>query len=356
MDPFTALAISGGIQAGTSLLGASQANKAAKAGVAEQKRQFNIAMARLDALGIPSVEAQKILLTDPQLVGELVPEMEQDVADLEAQSAKIETDSRLKAAQMDALAAIQSRSKGLTPEDEIAIRSAREDIAGQLASQNADITRNMQQRGLGGAGMELAMKQAGGQSAMRQASEEADRLAALQYQAKMQALQQAGSMAGQMQGQEFSQKAAQAEAADAMAKFNLANQMGIAQRNIAARNAAQAGNLAQKQALEAQRASNRNQEEIQNKALLQQKFQNEYQKATGQNVISGQMGSASAQAGANQAANTMGMWSGIGQALGGLGSAYANYANSNSGNSVVGKNTTPAISSYWNKNPYGEDL
>lgn len=328
----TGAAIGGpaGIGIGASLGGAlgsifGDGDDTSEEALAEQKRQYNEMVARLNVIGVPSIEAQKIILTDPQLVGELIPEMQEEAKQLASQMTNVQVDPRLKQAQMDSLVAIQERTTGLTPEDEIAIRKVREDISGQAASQDADIIRNLQQRGLGGAGAELAMRQANSQSAQRQAAEEADILAAMQYQARMQALDQAGSMAGNLRSQEYGEKSTQAQALDNMSKFNLANQMNVSQQNVNARNAAQAANLAQRQSLESARAGNRNQEEINNKGLQQTYFSNQIAKATGQNNMQAQMNAANMQAAQNQAANNAARTSGLTQAIMGGAQAYGNY-------------------------------
>ena len=321
----TAMAIAGGLGAATNLIGSSKANEAAKKAQAAQDAAYARIVAQLEAIGVPSIEAQEIVLNDPQLVGELVPEMLPEVEALQSSMADVGTDPRLKQAQMDALSAIQERTTGLTPQDMIAMRQTKDAIAGQLQSQDANILQNMQQRGLGGSGMELMMRQGSGQSAQRQASEEADRLAAQQYAARMGALEQAGSMAGNLRSQDFGEQSAKASASDAMSKFNLQNKMGITASNIGARNQAQAANLSQKQILEGIRAGNRNQEEMTNKALIDQDYQNRLNKVKILTGAQTEQANAAAKAGATQAANTQGLWSSLGQSITGVGSAIADY-------------------------------
>jgi len=148
----------------------------------------------------------------------------------------------------------------------------------------------------------------------------------MQYNARMQALQQAGAMAGSMGQQEFAQDAQKAAAMDAMSRFNLENQMGIQQRNVAGRNMAQASNLATQQRLGEIATANRNQEAIHRAGLAQQTFQNQLQKAGLMGGVAVPFAKMQSDAGANQAANTMAMWSGIGSAIGGAGQGVAKYA------------------------------
>jgi hypothetical protein len=311
--------------AAANIYGSQQANKQARAAQAEQKRLIEEQIARLEAIGIPSEEAQKYVLRDPTLAGVLVPESEQDLGQIESQMQEIQGDPRLKQAQMDALASIQARSQGLTPEDLIQIRKTRQDISGQLANQDANIVQNLQQRGMGGSGVELAMRQAGGQRALAQASDDADSLAAMQYNARMQALQQAGAMAGSIGQQEFAQDAQKAAAMDAMSRFNLDNQIGMQQRNVAGRNMAQASNLATKQRLGEIGTANRNQEAIHQAGLAQQTFDNQLRKTGAMGGVAIPYAGMVGDAGATQASNTMKMWGGIADAVSGVGQGVASY-------------------------------
>lgn len=324
-DPLTIAAIMGGASIASNLIGGSQTNKQAKRAEAAARAIYDERMAKLAALNIPTIEAQKIVLQDPELAGILAPQLEAQAEQLESQLAGIEVDPRLKRAQMDALSSIQERTTGLTPEDIIQIQNTRRDIAGDMRAQDANIVQNLEQRGLGGAGIEVAMRQAGGQRAQSQASDEADRLAQMQYNAKMGALQQAGSMAGQLRGQEFGEKQTTASAADAIAQFNLANRMGVSGRNIDRANQAQAGNLAQKQRLVDIRAGNTNQAEIHNKGLIQQDFQNKLQIEGIRGGVATNQANLAMQTGANQVANTSGMWGGISDVFSGAGKAYLDY-------------------------------
>ena len=310
--PGMGTAIGGAIGGAMGYFSGSGSEKAAEAEAKRINAMREAAARELEAIGIPSIESQRIILENPRLMGELIPEMRAEADQLASAMNEIGTDPRLKDAQMEALASIQERTTGLTPEDEIAMRSTRENVAGQLASADKDIVQNMEQRGMGGSGMELAMRQAGGQSAMRQASEEADRLASMQYQAKMQAMEQAGQMAGGLRTQDFNEQAQKAQSQDAISKFNTTNRMNVDAANVGARNQAQASNLATRQALESQRAGNRNQEEIHNKGLFRDQFDMGIAKASGQNQVAGRQATTAATAGANQAANSVAMWKGIG--------------------------------------------
>jgi len=318
-------AVVGGL---SSYFGSKSASKKAKAAEAEARRLYEEQRQMWMSLGLPDKEASMYALENLTSAGVLVPESEKDLGQLQSQMEDIQGDPRLKQAQMDALASIQARSQGLTPEDLIQIRKTRQDISGQLANQDANIVQNLQQRGMGGSGVELAMRQAGGQRALAQASDDADSLAAMQYNARMQALQQAGAMAGSMGQQEFAQDAQKAAAMDAMSRFNMDNQMGRQQRNVAGRNMAQAANQANEQRIRDANTGFRH-DEAKNKANWgQQNFLNQVMKLQGATGQTGNFAKLISDSGANKAANETAMYNAFGDAFKGVATAAGKYYDS----------------------------
>jgi hypothetical protein len=156
------------------------------------------------------------------------------------------------------------------------------------------------------------------QQAAQQMSEQGDRQASMSFQNKMNALQQLGNLSGQQRGQEYGEKSDKARAQDVFSQFNRQAAMGTQQRNVDRQNQAQQSNLQTKQGLENMRSQLANQQELHNKGLIQQDFQNRLQKAGGQ---SGQYQSF-AQAEQQTAANKAKM---VGDIIGG-GSKFAGAA------------------------------
>jgi len=115
--------------------------------------------------------------------------------------------------------------------------------------------------------------------AQSRAGEEADKIAAMNYNAKMSALQGAGNMAGSMQQAQFGRDMNKAGQLDAISKFNQANQINLGQRNVDRSNTAQTGNLNAKQNIENVRAANANTQEMHNTGLIQQDYDNRLEKA-----------------------------------------------------------------------------
>lgn len=83
----------------------------------------------------------------------------------------------------------------------------------------------------------------------------------------MAALGQQANLASGMQQQQLGLAGQKASAADAIAQFNTQQRMGVQSQNLAAR-----------QAIANQTAATKNQQEMYNKALIQQQFQNELAK------------------------------------------------------------------------------
>ena len=301
-----------------SIVGGYLASKAAKEAEAQRAAFTEKAIAELEKVGVPSVEAQKIALETPELVFNYAPQLEKDFPTLRSHFEQIEVDPRLKEAQSQALTGIQERAEmGLTPEEQAQLNSLRRQTGQQFKSQQEGILQQMEQRGLGGSGAELAAQLAGSQAGTQRAAEESDRLAAMQFQAKQAALAQLANVAGGIRGQEFGEQATQAGGMDAISQFNASQQSETQRRNIDSMNQAKLMQEQLKQQLEGQDVQTSNVQEQYNKGLLQQDYQNKLEKAKGLAAAYTGAGQAAAQAGANQASNIAQIGSGVGQLAGG---------------------------------------
>lgn len=239
---------------------------AGKSEMEESAKLMQDNIARLQAIGIPTVEAQKIALTNPELVGML----EAEVLGPSALQG-VQEDPRLKAAQMSALEEVSGLAQtGLGAEDRAAFNQLRRQASGMAQAQKATTLQQMQERGMGDSGASLVAQLQSGQAAADTAAQQGDRLAAEAASARRQALGQQSSMAAQMQQQQLGLAGQKASAADAIAQFNAQQRMGVQSQNLAAR-----------QAIANQTAATKNQQEMYNKGLIQQQFQNQMAKATG---------------------------------------------------------------------------
>jgi hypothetical protein len=244
------------------LLGGSSGKKEMK----EATRLMQDNIARLEAIGIPTIEAQRIALEAPELVGTLQAEFLGPSAFQE-----IQEDPRLKGAQLAALEEMTQITKtGLGAADRLALEEIRRQAAGQAQAQRATALQQMQERGTLDSGASLVAQLGAGQQAADTAAMQGMRQAAQAQQARMAALGQQGNMAAQMQGQQLGLAGQKASAADSIAQFNAQQRMGVQSQNLAAR-----------QGIANQGVATRNQQEMYNKGLTQQQFQNQMAKATG---------------------------------------------------------------------------
>jgi hypothetical protein len=303
--------IAGNIAGG--IMGGKQAKQAAAQEAAFREKAF----AELTKLKIPPIEAQKIILETPNLVFDYVPQLEVDFPEIKSAMTEIQSDPRLKDAQMTALAGIQERAMmgGLSPEEQAELNAMRRGTAQQAQSQQQSILQEMEAMGRGGSGSELMARLASTQAATQRAGEESDRLAAMSFQAKQAALGNLANVSGNIREQDFGEQAKVATAADEIARFNQQNRATTQQRNVGSMNQAQLQREGLKQDLESQRVAARQQEEVSNKGLIQQDYQNKLNLAQAKAAALTGQGQAAGQAGATQAANTTKMASGIGDSL-----------------------------------------
>lgn len=239
---------------------------AGKSEMAESNKLLKDNVAKLEAIGIPTIEAQKIALETPELVEPLVAEQMGPSAMQE-----IAMDPRLQAAQRAALDEITGLGQtGLGAEDRAAFNQMRRQAAGAAEAQQASTMREMASRGMLDSGAQLAAQLQAGQSAGDRMSQEGDRIAAAASEARRAALGQQANLAAQMSAADLGLKKQKASVADVINQFNTQNRQSVAGAN---------------KTYQIGRASNianiENQQEIANKALQQQQFQNKIQKAGG---------------------------------------------------------------------------
>lgn len=146
--------------------------------------------------------------------------------------ANISTDPRYRDAELAALSALEQQSKtGFTARDEADLARLEGEVNRQNRGRLGAIQQNMAARGMSGSGMDIAAQIAASQDAT-----ERQALAALEKNAQMgerkqDATSRLGSLASQLQGRDFGQAATKAQAADAIARFNVANSIDRAKMN-----------------------------------------------------------------------------------------------------------------------------
>jgi hypothetical protein len=210
----------------------------------------------------------------------------------------VQMDPRLQAAQREALDEMSGLAKtGLGAEDKAAFNQLRRQAAGAAEAQQASTMQEMASRGMLDSGANLIAQLQAGQSQADRMSQEGDRLAASASEARRAALGQQANMASQMSAQDLGLKTGKASAADTIAQFN-------------AQQKAQTGasNIGYQRGRASDIANTANQQEAHNKGLIQQRVQNEFQKAGGvaqqQNALAGNLQQQAAGAQGAQQAQT----------------------------------------------------
>jgi hypothetical protein len=219
-------------------------------------------IARLEAIGIPTVDAQKISLESPELVGML------EAGILEpSKFAEISMDPRLQAAQMAVLQEMTGIGEsGRDAESKLTLEQGLGRIAG---AEQADFQKITEDPTLN-AGQKLALREAMKQRSNEGKQDVALKSAAQAQQAKVAALGQKANLASEMQRQQLGLAGQKASAADAINQFNTQLRQ---QTNI--------GNKEYERQRAAQVAATKNQQEMYNKGLIQQQFQNQMARVTG---------------------------------------------------------------------------
>lgn len=306
MDPITLAAIGAPIAGG--LIGAIAGNgdrDAANANAAEARRIIS-------EVQVP--ELKEWLLQQYASAGTFTPDMMQALSlDPSAQGA-ISTNPQERQEQRELISRMIQQSKtGVTPEDQAAFDLATRASAGQAKAQQGAIMQNMQARGVGGSGMELASRLSAQQS-------EADRLqqahlaeAAKKNELRLQALQASTGALSNLRGQDYQQALNLANANDARSLWNTQNAQNVSNQNVGNMNEAQKFNLANSQRIMDNNVGIANQQQQYNRTQLPM---NQYGMNMGKATAMAGQYNADAARQYQQAGQTAGMWAGIGQGVG----------------------------------------
>jgi hypothetical protein len=273
-------------------------------------------IARVD---IPDIEKQKLVMEELAATGQFTPEMLQAIAQENSAFEDVSIDPRLKQEQMKALDMISNVSEsGLSEGDLASIELVkREADAASRARQNT-IVQEMQQRGMGGSGVELAARLSGAQEASDRGAQAALETAKLAAQQRLSALGQLGTLSGNIRGQEYNEQSDLAKARDLINQFNIENQRSVSNTNVGLRNQAQATNLGEQQRIADSNVQLRNAQQQFNKGLIQKDFDNRMEKAGLQSGLK-QKEAAQLQ---EDASDTAGGIAKIGQGVGSLISSF----------------------------------
>lgn len=235
---------------------------AGRAEAREANRLQNEMVDRLRSVELPDIDKMRILLENPELL--------EDTPYLLGDSAleDVQGDPAVLAAQEETLARLQEiADTGITEGDISAQRELRDDAeAADVARQRSALQR-LAERGQSDPLLEGLMRQDRAQREANRSAMTQDMMIQQAAQARQAAIPQAVQAAQQMRGQELAEQTRLAQTRDARAQANL----GETQRVQGMR-----------QMYADQAADMRNQQQMYNKGLLQQDFQNRMAKATGQ--------------------------------------------------------------------------
>lgn len=323
---------------GASLLGGIIGGAASSGDRSNSLASAQAAVKAYTDLGVPSDLATPIVIQQLKQQGIYTPELETALNAPASKVAAITEDPSLRNASVSALNALKTQGQtGLTASDRAAFNQLRNTNAQDLAAKQAQIIQNMQQRGQGGGGAELAQQIAASQAGANQAYSQGDDLAAQASKNALAAMTNAGNLGGSIRSQDFGVNQARAQAADELNRFNVSNQQNVGNTNVGAQNQAQVANLAEKQRIADQNSQNAYNEQVRQKQAEQQQYEDAVQRASG---IAGN-DQHLAQDYSNNANATGQSWANIGSGVGSLAGTLAKMPKSSGGSSDLKQMNSP---------------
>lgn len=324
MPPIVAgAAIAGAATIGGSVIGGIAANNASKRAsrdaAAQRQRVEDLYM----QVEVPKIADQMIQLQEIAKVRELTPAEEQLFQQGQTALSKIQTDPRLKNAQMRALSSLQEIEKqgGLTAEDKMKVAQVQQQVGKAARGAREAIMQRASASGTSGGGAQLAAQLSAEQGAADTAAMEGMSTAAGAQQRGLQAIIQGAELAGKTRSQEYGEQAEAAKSQDIINRFNTGLGQDWATRKAQREMGADQFNIENEMKRDIMNTQWKNYQEQYNKGLVQQKFENEMAKTKGATSQAGEAAAATERAGAREA----GMWGGIGQAIGGVGSSIGSF-------------------------------
>lgn len=256
------------------------------AGEQSASREQALALAQqsvsdLMAIGVPSQQAQQIVLQKYQSAGQLTPDLEQTIKQGSSELNNISTNPNDTTAQEQALKELQGigENGGMRLSDMATQNQALGQVRDQSRGANEAIEQKMREQNQFGGGAELASKLSNQQNAATQSNQIGLGTNATAQDRALQAIMGSGQLGNTMQSTQFNQQAQKAQAQNAINQFNAQNAQAVQQRNIAAQNQAKGYNLSNNQNVSNANTGLTNQQETYNKGLSQQNYENQLQKA-----------------------------------------------------------------------------
>lgn len=268
MDP------TGGIVAGAgAVLGGIFGGISAGADRAMAREAVERAIAELDGLNVPPAEQMTMIAQYLQSVGQLTPELEQEISQKDTELKGISVDPRTKEAQFRALDQLEELGQGgLRLSDQATLEKTLGDVSARSRGNREALNTSLKARGAYGSGAELAGKMIGESTDAGLAHEAGLDVAAQAQDRALQSIMAGGDLGGKLRGQDFEEQRSIAAAQDEIQRFNTANRADTVRRNVDRGNAAREFNLRNDQRISDENVGIRNTEQEYNKGLVRQEY------------------------------------------------------------------------------------
>ena len=270
-------------QAISGMLGAQAATKANKDALKKAAEAFEANKAYFENIGIPTKEAQRMILEQYELPPEFAPVLEETVSLGTTGVSKVSRDAGLNKIRMDALAKLQniSDTNGMDIQAQVGTDQALQQAAELEQGQRQAAELGMQRRGIAGGGAELALREQAIQNASNQARSVAQQQAVAANQRALEALSQGTNLAGNLSQEDIALQMEKAKAQDIIDRFNADAKMSTNARNTAIKNDAAMLNLKNQMAISGANTDTRNAMVKRDADYAQSNFDNQMKRASG---------------------------------------------------------------------------
>lgn len=255
----------------------------------EASGNIDQAIAMWDKIHQPTAEEMQVSLNNLVQQGIITPEEAQAIFIDKSAYQDADMPQVGRNAQMDALSQLKNiySQGGLNAEDRARILDIQDKLNATNRGNQLAIGQKMQQQGQYGSGADIAQRLLAAQGAATDANRQGVDVAALASQRALDAIKSSASIGSNLTAQDWEQLSKKAEAQDLINKFNTSNANDFNLQNVAARNAAQSQNLAEKQRISDYNTQMKNENRIRNSNLKQQAFQNAVNVAQGKSGLYG---------------------------------------------------------------------
>lgn len=319
--------------AGSAVIGGIAGNIAAAGDRAAQRKAISAALAELRKVGLPPDLSAPLLLKEFQKQGIYTPELEQDLTNTLAETKLVTENISIKDAQLQALNQMKQAGRtGMTAETRAALNQVGNQVEAADRGRTQSILQSYAAQGMGTSGNKLQALLAGEQASTQ---EQANRSMSVMGDAQRNALNaiaQSANMASGIRSQDYNVNAANANAINERNRFLYENSVGRQSRNVQTTNAQRVADYLRQGQINDANTALYNQELNRQQNAKEQNWQNKL--AYGQAIANAQIGQAGYHG--QQAANTAGMWSGLGSAIGGGFAAYGQGRQAQSQMNLIG--------------------